>query len=525
DYKTKKIKIIDFDFRKPDKVKSITNTFGLYGMPILTDDENVLRINSQMLQRVFSDKAKVDIFATDKDKIFYVAPFGKTQTLDYKAKKINSKQKAEQERTSYIESILDKYNWNNTFEQGGQVNNFIEDVINKYGWGDEINEVEQLKKEIEQKKQTARYLAGNKKGAWGLPTQADEKRNNEIRLLEDKLKAIKSNTSVINDNKQPEKTAEKETEDIKILKTTEKGAMLITDGKKTAWIMPKQKRADGTFTKGAYKALAESNRNYINKNDVVDLKVCGIEKETAKATLFNVTLEYGINNNSNNQDKKLKLNSKAWLPKYAYTNKGNNVIAVSKLFYEKELKEVKNNIIYIFDKRGFIDKGDYYSIPVIVEEYASEQFLNRKLFVPKKVGKIINDDLIVPEWFVSKKFEEIESSVRIGGFKHVGMNVGFSNDAWFKVYPTIINCQENVKSYEFGGNILDFRKGGQVKKTRKVKQYRKFNGVIHTLYKTNVRKTTVSKIRRKLISTKEADYVKSVKTKKGLYNVYYVKSK
>ena len=44
---------------------------------------------------------------------------------------------------------------------------------------------------------------------------------------------------------------------ITILKTTERGAHLITDGVRVAWIMGRSRRSDGTFTPSAYSALAE----------------------------------------------------------------------------------------------------------------------------------------------------------------------------------------------------------------------------------------------------------------------------
>ncbi len=47
------------------------------------------------------------------------------------------------------------------------------------------------------------------------------------------------------------------TAQITILKESRKGAMLITDGEKVAWIMPKQRREDGSYTQGVVKALAE----------------------------------------------------------------------------------------------------------------------------------------------------------------------------------------------------------------------------------------------------------------------------
>lgn len=42
---------------------------------------------------------------------------------------------------------------------------------------------------------------------------------------------------------------------IEVIKTSERGALLITDGVHVAWVMGRTKRADGTFTASAYSAL------------------------------------------------------------------------------------------------------------------------------------------------------------------------------------------------------------------------------------------------------------------------------
>ena len=53
-------------------------------------------------------------------------------------------------------------------------------------------QIESLEKEIKQKEKTAKYLQGGKKGAWGLPTQADSKRSDEISNLKNRLNSLKS---------------------------------------------------------------------------------------------------------------------------------------------------------------------------------------------------------------------------------------------------------------------------------------------------------------------------------------------
>lgn len=48
-----------------------------------------------------------------------------------------------------------------------------------------------------------------------------------------------------------------ETPNIIILRQTERNALLITDGERVAWVMGRTRRADGSFTPSALKALAE----------------------------------------------------------------------------------------------------------------------------------------------------------------------------------------------------------------------------------------------------------------------------
>jgi hypothetical protein len=69
--------------------------------------------------------------------------------------------------------------------------------------------------------------------------------------------------------------------EITIEKTSAKGAMLITDGMKSAWIMPKMKRADGSFTPGAYAALEKAK----TKEEFIAEKKSEREAEVASRTL------------------------------------------------------------------------------------------------------------------------------------------------------------------------------------------------------------------------------------------------
>ena len=54
---------------------------------------------------------------------------------------------------------------------------------------------------------------------------------------------------------------------ITIIKRSEKGAYLITDGIKQAWTRPASHRPDGTWTPSAYKALQTSQDRYITPEE------------------------------------------------------------------------------------------------------------------------------------------------------------------------------------------------------------------------------------------------------------------
>jgi len=76
---------------------------------------------------------------------------------------------------------------------------------------------------------------------------------------------------------------------ITVLKTSRKGAKLITDGVKQTWIKPSWSREDGTFTPAAYKAL----ENGVNVGEKKEAKEAthvtltgGIASETEKAIYF-----------------------------------------------------------------------------------------------------------------------------------------------------------------------------------------------------------------------------------------------
>ena len=58
--------------------------------------------------------------------------------------------------------------------------------------------------------------------------------------------------------KKPNNKDMEATTEISIIKVSERGAYLITDGTKQAWTRPSSRRADGTWTASAYEALRTS---------------------------------------------------------------------------------------------------------------------------------------------------------------------------------------------------------------------------------------------------------------------------
>jgi hypothetical protein len=69
-------------------------------------------------------------------------------------------------------------------------------------------------------------------------------------------------------NKQLKQTIMKSNDiTITLIKQSERGAWLITDGVKQAWTRPSSRRLDGTWTDGAYKALQESTQRYITPEE------------------------------------------------------------------------------------------------------------------------------------------------------------------------------------------------------------------------------------------------------------------
>ena len=54
---------------------------------------------------------------------------------------------------------------------------------------------------------------------------------------------------------------------ISIIKVSDRGAYLITDGTMQAWTRPSSRRADGTWTASAYEALRTSKVPYMTEEE------------------------------------------------------------------------------------------------------------------------------------------------------------------------------------------------------------------------------------------------------------------
>ena len=57
------------------------------------------------------------------------------------------------------------------------------------------------------------------------------------------------------------------TTEISIIKVSDRGAYLITDGTMQVWTRPSSRRADGTWTAGAYEALRTSSVPYMTEEE------------------------------------------------------------------------------------------------------------------------------------------------------------------------------------------------------------------------------------------------------------------
>jgi hypothetical protein len=75
------------------------------------------------------------------------------------------------------------------------------------------------------------------------------------------------------------KTTENE---ISIIKISERGAYLITDGIKQAWTRPSSRRDDGSWTEGAYQALKNSDVPYMSQEERKEAYIKKINEEKTR---------------------------------------------------------------------------------------------------------------------------------------------------------------------------------------------------------------------------------------------------
>lgn len=225
--------------------------------------------------------------------------------------------------------------------------------------------------------------------------------------------------------------------EIKILKESPKGAMLITDGDKVAWIMPKMKRADGTFTKGAYEALTKSEKtleeNVQDAKDVV-LDFCQIVRETDKAILVKLRLSFIALDLEKDVD--------AWFPKSrAKTIDGK--LSVNSFFWKEKKAEVIGREKY-YEFKAFDTYDNSYGVNAVTEELHTDQERRSKLFFPKSVCYLVNDILYVPSWIVDKKKEEKEDSMKTGAYQYVSTIHTHLNTNYEVIEPEIVACTGEI---------------------------------------------------------------------------------
>jgi hypothetical protein len=115
-----------------------------------------------------------------------------------------------------------------------------------------------------------------------------------------------------------------------VAKTSAKGALLITDGTKAAWIKGSWMRADGSFTPAAYAAMDKaflSIESYLNPNR----KVTAV-RETEKAIA--VAAESGYYNHVTEEE---EVSTRLlWIPRSMINEKGE----APKWFIDKKLAEL-----------------------------------------------------------------------------------------------------------------------------------------------------------------------------------------
>lgn len=229
---------------------------------------------------------------------------------------------------------------------------------------------------------------------------------------------------------------DREVTDIKILKESSKGAMLITDGKKVAWIMPKMKRKDGTFTKGAYDALSKSTKSFddnVSESKDVILDFCEISRETEKAILARLRLSI--------TEIELTKDIEVWFPK-SKASVLDDKISINSFFWNQKKQEIIEKEQYFKIKKYDLYDNSF-GISVITDEYITNQYRSGKIFIPKSVSQVGKDGyLYAPKWIVEKRLEEKSDDFKTGGFRFSSsINTGLNTD-YELVSPEIISCSE-----------------------------------------------------------------------------------
>lgn len=149
---------------------------------------------------------------------------------------------------------------------------------------------------------------------------------------------------------------------ITILKTSEKGAHLITDGENTTWIKPSWMRADGSLTPAAERAL-ENGEPYLSKDEYFAKKEA--EREAVK-----------------------------------WTRRPASMFTTSK-------------------------SGKAYGVRVSVYECISEQSIGRWLWFPASQCRIEDDTMVLPTWLVDAKIRECKEDAATGSFSAATMEIDF----------------------------------------------------------------------------------------------------
>ena len=213
---------------------------------------------------------------------------------------------------------------------------------------------------------------------------------------------------------------------IEVLQTSPKGAMFVTDGEKKTWIMPRQRRADGTYTPGVYKALKESKFYNENSKKAEKYPFIKIVKETALAYL----IKFKVCFKQADFSKEIEF----WLPKSAIVIKDNFVTPKNNML-ENKINAIE---LYGFNTALLKQTKKAWGIPVTTEEYASDQAINGMIFFPKSMAIENNDSVFIDVDFIKEKLEEKTDYHRTGGFQNVSMDTGFNLHEYDRISGKII---------------------------------------------------------------------------------------